>query len=52
MIELGWKDMIANPHALVIIEWAENIADLLLHENVQKITCTWTADTRRTYTFH
>ncbi len=50
VVELGWHDMMKNTKALVIIEWPENIADVLPDEK-QEITCAWVSASERAYTF-
>ncbi|PID52710.1 MAG: tRNA (adenosine(37)-N6)-threonylcarbamoyltransferase complex ATPase subunit type 1 TsaE [Candidatus Moraniibacteriota bacterium] len=50
MIELGWNDLMNNSRACLIIEWPENIADIL-PKDVQKILCAWVSETEREYTF-
>lgn len=50
MIELGWKDLISDPAALVIIEWPENIKDILPNDMIL-IRCRWVGDEEREYIF-
>lgn len=51
MVELGWQEIIDDPHNLIIVEWPEHIADLL-PQDALRITCAWINDTTRTYTIN
>lgn len=50
MINLGWQDIVLDQKSLIIIEWPENIQDLLPHDTI-KIQCTWISDAEREYAF-
>lgn len=49
MIDLGWQDIVLEKKSLIIIEWPENITDLLPRD-IQKIKCVWISDSEREYT--
>jgi tRNA threonylcarbamoyladenosine biosynthesis protein TsaE len=50
MQTIGWDDMIANDNALIIIEWPENIIDIL-PQNAYVILCEMVSEAQRKYTF-
>ena len=50
MVELGWNDIVDDRHALVIIEWPENIANIL-PKNATQIQCKWISESEREYAF-
>ena len=49
MIELGWQDMITEKNALIIVEWPEQIAQIIPH-NARRIDCAWVGESQRKYT--
>ena len=50
MIALGWEEIISKKDSLVVVEWPENISDIV-PENAHMILCEWVSDTQRKYTF-
>lgn len=49
MWTIGWDDMIKNDSALIIIEWPENIVDIL-PQNTYVILCEVVSEAKRKYT--
>ena len=47
---IGWEEMIADPHALMIIEWPERIIELI-PSHAHFVTCTLVDDTTHMITF-
>lgn len=47
---IGWEEMIADPHALMIIEWPERIIELI-PSHAHFVTCTFVDDTTHMITF-
>ncbi|MEA3322903.1 MAG: tRNA (adenosine(37)-N6)-threonylcarbamoyltransferase complex ATPase subunit type 1 TsaE [Patescibacteria group bacterium] len=50
MLALGWEDIIADEQALIIIEWPENIADVL-PQNTFVVLCEVVDENSRKYSF-
>jgi len=48
---IGWKDIIADENALTIIEWPENVRDIL-PEDVLVISCEVVGRDKRKYNFN
>ncbi|MEN8252303.1 MAG: tRNA (adenosine(37)-N6)-threonylcarbamoyltransferase complex ATPase subunit type 1 TsaE, partial [Patescibacteria group bacterium] len=51
MESIGWTDIVSNKKALVIIEWPENVSDVL-PENSFMILCEWISENERKYKFN
>lgn len=35
ILDLGWQELISNPHNLLLVEWPEKIADILPEQSVK-----------------
>ena len=49
MQSIGWDDMITNKKSLIMLEWPENVADILPQDTIV-ILCEWVSQTKRKYT--
>lgn len=43
---IGFTDFVQDPHSIILIEWAENVSDILKHENVLWMNFEVNEDTR------
>jgi tRNA threonylcarbamoyladenosine biosynthesis protein TsaE len=50
IMDIGWQDILDDPHALILVEWPEMITKVLPND-VVTIYCKWINDTQRQYTF-
>jgi tRNA threonylcarbamoyladenosine biosynthesis protein TsaE len=48
---IGWTDILNDEAALTVIEWPENIIDVL-PQNTYMILCEWISEKERKYTFN
>ncbi|XLQ20658.1 MAG: tRNA (adenosine(37)-N6)-threonylcarbamoyltransferase complex ATPase subunit type 1 TsaE [Candidatus Moraniibacteriota bacterium] len=48
---IGWSDIIENDKALIVIEWPENVSEIL-PQNKFVISCEWVSENERKYNFN
>ncbi len=48
LLSLGWKEIVADPRNLIVIEWPEKVAEII-SETAITIECTFVNETEREY---
>lgn len=48
LLALGWRELLADPHNLILIEWADRVADILPKNHI-KIFCRFVDENTREF---